>query len=791
MSEAEFIKSRRTTAREAEAILAGRAEIRHGLGVVDTSVNQNRLGSSFVSWLQHSDLTSSPIGPMSDSFLFLSRIIDTVTEYARRVLNAPGALGGGDGQPNAARYPIRMLFTFRNSFRQHDEEYDPCAGTNRRAPQYATFPLVLRVTLQYCFNADGDYQGGCGSANRDVLHTVPANDEESKFFYTMNPRNKGKHPNSCGIQCLIAAAKRLGLISNSARPRPAQLRQRAGIDEDCLLSPSDLGRIVEYITPKLGFRVRTLADVVVYELVKPVCCELLLAGEHYQLILQRVGRCACGSANLEGHDCSMGEKTCAQCGISYKYNVHRCTMEPDEIASRSRARVLYLLQKQEQDHERLRKRMEDRKLIEEIEDKQEQEIIETVFEHRQHVMIQGQGGTGKTHYGVKSIVNYAAKVDKKVWVVTPTGQAATQYDDATTIHCRFGWSVSGKSGEELAAATLKDPDLVSDIRALFALAVDEMSMVTGEQLDSLDVYLRIVRNDSRPFGGSVVILVGDFLQLPPVRAGGQNFYDFLFDSHVVRHLLDPVNPAMRVFYMTQPRRFKELQWFYALSRIRRGVARIEDRRLVESCRVPGGIDELIARPWPGGKMPLFICAKNAMADGHNDRMKSRLGTPTVVYAARDKGDPDLRPHMRDQAPEVVELCDGAEVMLLVNHPYLEQYNLGNGSRGRVLGCFEGKVSVEFYDIPGEEISISTHSYEIVRGGKKLIRYQIPLRLAWAISIHKAQGMTLSEAIMDLSEVFEYGQFYTALSRMSDVKGLYITGLNWRGMRMVNKRCDQF
>ena len=823
----QVVEIRDPTPQENAAIARGDAEVVQDTGVLYTSTNEN-LGNRLVNYLIYGDFANEPVGPMADQAVFLNQIYDVVDLFVDMILSGPERLGGGDGQPAAANFPFRFLFRFRYTWFNDGDEYDPYAGTGQARPEFATLPITIanfndmneqnlrgqilahyfrednagngfnsdtqdmencfitRMTVQYYFSIN--QQGGCGEAGRDQIFCLATNDERTHYFRLLNPRTQGKG-NNCGVRCLSIAADKLKL------PKPHErcdaLRRRAAVGVLRKLDFKQMKRVARAINPRLGFRVKNLLNETIYIYESENMVDLLFRDDHYYLILGEVGLCQCGKPNTEDHRCGLQTTICSACGIEYRYDVHRCPMDPDEVASRERARVLYQLSKEREEYERRQRELQDRQILSEAERNPEKlEIADHLFLQRQHIMVLGQAGTGKTHIAMKELRDHANRLGRVMSIVCPTGQAATQNEDSTTIHNFFKWGRLTDSAEDLASNHIsKNPDHVQSMRSLDVLGIDEISMVTGKMLDNIDQYLRIIRNRTQsPFGGVLMIFCGDFLQLPPVRDSSEDFYDFAFDSVILKDLL--AKRQVYVCVLKSPVRYPDVEWFHTLSHIRRGITRDIDKRLLLSKYVDGGMDSLFQRPWPNG-MPMFICPTNRQADEYNQRhltLAIRMAGGSRFFSARDKGDQSYFSHLKDLAPCEIELCEGSEIYLTVNHPYLENHGIGHGSRGRILRFAEDDVIVKFYGVE-EEVCVKIHQFGTDRYEAK--RYQIPLKHAWAISIHKSQGMTLESAIVDLSACFEFGQFYVALSRLKTPDQLYIIGLSWEGARKVNKRCDQF
>ncbi|MBK6997177.1 MAG: AAA family ATPase [Lewinellaceae bacterium] len=388
-----------------------------------------------------------------------------------------------------------------------------------------------------------------------------------------------------------------------------------------------------------------------------------------------------------------------------------------------------------------------------------------------HLFITGKAGTGKSTL----LQLFRNTSHKKVAVLAPTGVAALNVQ-GQTIHSFFGFPPRIVTPGE-AARKVTRKDLLRIYKNLEVLVIDEISMVRADLLDGMDKFLRVNRENYRPFGGVQVVFFGDLFQLPPV---------------VTR---DPVESAYFSEYYESPYFFsaKILQDadFQLETLELRKVYRQESRhflRLLEAVRVNevdfDDLEDLNERHQPAFSETdgyITLCARNATADKINQRELSLLETPEHEFIADVKGqfDPGLYP-----TDFGLRLRKGAQVMFVRND--LEQRQFVNGTIGKITLLNHDTIVVETEEQGGKKrrIEVAKAEWEIIRykggatGGLETEVVgsftQYPLRLAWAITIHKSQGKTFDKVLIDLGGgAFEHGQLYVALSRCRTLEGVVL------------------
>lgn len=391
---------------------------------------------------------------------------------------------------------------------------------------------------------------------------------------------------------------------------------------------------------------------------------------------------------------------------------------------------------------------------------EQQEVYDAVVNDNQSVMLTGNGGTGKSH-------TLNAIVENHPTVVTAsTGIAALNIGGAT-IHSWTGLGIGTTPLEKLYKRMREQEREYKDtrlerIRKCECLAIDEISMIEGEFFDLINAWLKLVCDNTLPFGGKQLILSGDFLQLPPIKRAG--IARFAFETESWKEL----NP--KVFMLRKTYRQASQEFADILNDIRLGKLTQEGKALLNECFTQ--VDQDPERPG------IELHTHNEGCDLINDKELAKVvaaGEPARTYYAKDTSKVPMFAEALDKnclAPKVLTLCVGARVMLLKN---IDPFNgLANGSLGTVIEMHNKEVHVEFDN--GASCALSPETWDFFQGEESVAqREQIPLRLAWAVTIHKSQGMSLDKVYCYLDKCFAQGQAYVALSRATSREGLFLRG----------------
>lgn len=384
-----------------------------------------------------------------------------------------------------------------------------------------------------------------------------------------------------------------------------------------------------------------------------------------------------------------------------------------------------------------------------------------ILKSGRNVFLTGSAGAGKT-YVLNQYIQYLKEHRIPVAVTASTGIAATHMN-GMTIHSWAGIGIRENLSLQHLSNLKKRKYFRDKMDKVKVLVIDEISMLHRNQLDLVNQVLKFFKENELAFGGVQVVFSGDFFQLPPIGNEWETAREkFAFMSTAWLEA-EPV-----ICYLTEQHRQESNELNMILNEIRQGNVSENSISLLET-RLEFHPDE--------GEQETKLFTHNSDVDRINKMYLEQIGGASKVFKAETKGNEVLVDVLKKSvlAMENLELRRGAQVMFVKNN-----YEVGyvNGTMGRVTGFnSEGNPLVKTFD--GELIEAKPESWAIEdETGRALASFtQIPLRLAWAITVHKSQGMTLDAAMIDLSKAFEKGQGYVALSRLKDLQGLRLRGLN--------------
>lgn len=384
-----------------------------------------------------------------------------------------------------------------------------------------------------------------------------------------------------------------------------------------------------------------------------------------------------------------------------------------------------------------------------------------------NVFLTGEPGSGKT-YVINQYIAWLEACGLKVAVTASTGIAATHIG-GMTIHA---WSGIGArdylSAYDLDQITTREK-IVKRATKTNVLVIDEISMLDGALVDMLNTILRRIRQSAEPFGGMQVIFVGDFFQLPPVTKQGDAMR-YAFESRA----WEEARPL--VCYLTDQYRQDDELLLSLLKSIRTNDVEEEHFTLL-------GEQTDIAYE---GVEPTRLYTHNVDVDAVNgEKLKQLSGAPHSFHMSSKGQKPLVEGLMRNcLSPQTLVLKEEAMVMCTKNN-----FEAGyvNGTLGRVVSFdpVDGFPTIE--TASGKQIKIEPTNWSYSEENKVLAEItQLPLRLAWAITIHKSQGMSLDAVEIDLTRAFVFGQGYVALSRVRTLAGLRMLGMNPTSLRVDPK-----
>ena len=431
--------------------------------------------------------------------------------------------------------------------------------------------------------------------------------------------------------------------------------------------------------------------------------------------------------------------------------------------------------------------------------RKQREIVRSVLVDGKNVFFTGSAGTGKS-YTLRHIVKQFHDRDD-VHVTASTGTAAINIGGCT-LHSFAGIGL-GKETVDILYENIMTKFYLRAAKSRWqtatVLIIDEVSMIDAVLFDKIEQIGRRIRGDAKPFGGLQVVLCGDFLQLPPVTRGGEKKKEPMFRAECWNELIDETFVLEKIFRQCGDREFATM-----LNNIRFGRVSGETTRLLDPCRIPFEERPADERQETLGILPTMLYGHNKDVSTENEKKLAEINEPLKVFRAFDAGDKKLKEKLARQCivPTVLRLKVGAQVVLLKNLNVAA--GLANGSRGVVTGFVRSDWVPKRYkgakkpplqpDRPinplapvvrftnGHLCELTQEMWEIKEDPREAARSQIPLMLAWALTIHKVQGMTLTKAKMDLSRVWECGQAYVALSRVTDRRGLHLIDYNLSNIR---------
>jgi hypothetical protein len=388
-----------------------------------------------------------------------------------------------------------------------------------------------------------------------------------------------------------------------------------------------------------------------------------------------------------------------------------------------------------------------------------------ILKSGKNVFMTGSAGTGKT-YLLRQYIQYLKERRIHPTVVAPTGIAASHLK-GQTIHSFFALGIRDTVVDNgYVDFLLEKSYLKSRFSKLKVLIIDEVSMVSPEIFSSMDKVLRAFKNNPEPFGGVQVVISGDFFQLPPVS---REFKEkrFAWQSPVWKSL------ELKSCYLEEKFRQDDDRLISVLDDIRSGEVSQNSQSILEQC-FHTELDTKVQAT----KLFTHNIDVNRINIEELNALKGKA--QTFKYSSKGTAKNIEKIFKTSLVLEEITLKKDAMVIFVKNNP---EKDYVNGTTGVVMG-FEGDIPV-VKTSTGQKIRVVAEDWTLEndKGENMATVSQIPLRLAWAITIHKSQGMTLDAAQIDLSQTFEVGQGYVALSRLKNIKGLHLLGLNEMALKV--------
>jgi ATP-dependent DNA helicase PIF1 len=390
------------------------------------------------------------------------------------------------------------------------------------------------------------------------------------------------------------------------------------------------------------------------------------------------------------------------------------------------------------------------------------------LEKKKNIFITGAGGSGKT-FLIKEFY-------KKYWPIRNIGITSTTGVSAiiiggTTLHSYLGIGIGEDSIEHLYQKIKKNSKANRNWKTVETLVIDEVSMLRPELFDKLEKLARLIRKNDLPFGGIHLVLTGDFLQLPSIKTE-DNEKDFVFEAESWDKTIK------EIVYLKEIVRQTDNTFIQILNKIRYGIVDEEVKEILNT-RIGKKFDNEF------NIEPTKLYCKNYNVDRINNNKLEELvqeNEEVFQYDITYEFNKDIlfetvqKYKKNINIPESLQLTKGCQVMLTVNLDF--ERELVNGSRGVVIDFQDDFPVIQFFNGIKEQIDFK--KIEITENNKLILSYNyLPLKLAWAISIHKCQGSTLDLVELDLSNIFEYGQAYVALSRAKSLEGLSIKKIDYQ------------
>ena len=373
-----------------------------------------------------------------------------------------------------------------------------------------------------------------------------------------------------------------------------------------------------------------------------------------------------------------------------------------------------------------------------------------------NVFLTGAAGAGKT-FVLREYIKYLEDLNAEVGITASTGIAATHMG-GTTIHSWSGIGIKDSLNKSEVAEIAEKSHIKSKVRNATVLIIDEVSMLHHFRLDLIDLVLKKIKNSTEPFGGIQVVFCGDFFQLPPIRRSYEAEAFFAYHSNAWKSL------GLKVCYLSEQHRQNDLEYLKVLNAIRDATVTEEITEILKT-RFEKKSEYDVTR----------LYSHNRDVNSENEIELDKISGKVWQYDMLERGNRNLIQSLKKSclAPEALRLKVGAKVMFLKNN---FEKGYVNGTMGTVVQC--GFETIKVKTLAGANIEVERESWRIEEDGRSKAEIsQYPLRLAWAITVHKSQGMSLDEAEVNLADSFEKGMGYVALSRVRSLTGLYLKGIN--------------
>ncbi len=375
-----------------------------------------------------------------------------------------------------------------------------------------------------------------------------------------------------------------------------------------------------------------------------------------------------------------------------------------------------------------------------------------------NIYLTGAAGSGKT-YLLNKYIGFLKSKKVGVGITASTGIAATHMN-GRTIHSWSGIGIKDALTKEDLSKLLAKRYLRKTFAGAKVLIIDEISMLHSFRLDMIDRICKAFKKNALPFGGIQVVLCGDFFQLPPVSKNGEDS-EFVHKSDIWQEM------SIKICYLDEQHRQEDKPFLQVLNDIRNHTVNDVTRQSLCS-----RYNKEVTIDIP----PTKLFTHNADVDAINNIELDKIKKEPQIYQMSSRGIDTLVKTLKKNclAPEQLILKKGAVVMFVKNN-----FDKGyvNGTLGKVMG-FDNENYPIVETVSKAQIIAMPEKWTVEEGDKIIAEInQIPLRLAWAITVHKSQGMSLDAAVIDLSKAFEPGMGYVAISRVRTLAGIKLLGIN--------------
>ena len=444
--------------------------------------------------------------------------------------------------------------------------------------------------------------------------------------------------------------------------------------------------------------------------------------------------------------------------------------------------------------------MDIRSLFQKLNDKQEYSLRQ--FKKGKNIFLSGPAGVGKS-FMIKKFKEISESIGKNICITAMTGSADILIN-GKTLHSWAGIGLGNDDENALLRKVKLNRHNNRKWKSTDILIIDEVSMLSPELFEKLDFIGKNLRkNEYKPFGGIQLIFVGDFYQLPPIKKDNNSDKLFIFESELWNHTFDEIIELEDIM------RQDDIVFQNILNNIRKGVITKEDKKILKK-RTYAKLIKKDNTFSPknisiNGIEPTKLFVKRMDVNELNNKKLNCLNNSIKKFEPNTSityYDEDGNNHYNETQKKYIinqmdnsgcyekelNICIGAQVMLSVNLDFKNK--LVNGSRGIVTNfdTVNGNPIVKFTN--NMELKIDRYDFQFEDDHGCIYRSQIPLKLAWCMTIHKSQGMSIDLAEIDVgNNIFEFGQTYVALSRVRTIEGLYLIDLNTKKIKAHPKVID--